>query len=98
MDIIRARYYFNTQNNDSHVKFIYPPDNVVRETPKCYYTKHCFRYRKADIDVVKLRSRNGRPSYLEVIVIDKSDEEIANLFSNWFENDIMIVTAGEKSS
>lgn len=95
MNIITARYYFNMRNGDVGAKFIFHPECIVRETPKCYYTEHGFRYRKADINVVKFHGHNNQLSHLEVVVIDKSDEEISKIFTNWFERNKIAVSAGE---
>lgn len=78
MNITIATYEFSGGS-----LYIGKPLEIVKETEKCYFTEHN-RFLKEEIGKVKHSMRDFRP-YLELDMIDASEEELRNKLAKWFE-------------
>lgn len=82
MNITMATYNF------ARCEFYITKHEVVRETKKCYFTKTKYkrehRFLKEEIGKAKHLSGNPIP-YLEVIMIDATEEELKEKIAGWFE-------------
>lgn len=79
MNITTIIYAFH--GDDTVVKV---PFEIIKETEKCFFTKHG-RYLKSEINVPILRSSTAYP-YIELVMIDATDEVLREKLSKWFAN------------
>jgi len=79
MNITTIIYAFH--GNDTVVKV---PFEIIKETEKCFFTKHG-RYLKSELDTPILRSSTAY-SYIELVMIDATDEVLREKLSEWFTN------------
>ena len=77
MNITIALYDFYTDD-----VIIKKPFNVVKETDKCYFTKHG-RYLKSEIGIAKLKYATKYP-YVEVIMVDADEQALRIALRQWF--------------
>lgn len=79
MNITTIVYAFH--NNETIVK---TPFEIVKETEKCFFTKHG-RYLKSELNVPILKSSTIYP-YIELVMIDATEEVLREKLSEWFTN------------
>lgn len=80
MNITSIVYAFH--NNEVIVK---APFEIVRETEKCFFTKNGYRYLKDEIGKPYLKSSTQYP-YIELVMVDASEETLRAGLSKWFTN------------
>lgn len=56
------------------------PFEIIRETPKCYFTHNGVRYLKSQIGVPTLRSASSYP-YIELVMVDADEQTLRSELS-----------------
>lgn len=82
-NIVRMTYSLDNANDGRKHKNKFVPVPIEKETKKLFITKQGVRIKKSDIGVVQVISTNAK-AWLEIIDIDKSDDELALMIGEWF--------------
>lgn len=61
------------------------PFEVVKETNKCYFIEHGYRFLKSEIGVPILKSATTYP-YIELVMVDADETALRNGLSRWFSD------------
>lgn len=69
-----------------------PPFRIVKETKRCYFTSDG-RYLKSELGEPRLKSSTQYP-YIEVAMVDASEEELIDKLSLWFSREAQYVKRG----
>lgn len=77
--ILKASYFIH-----DHILVIGEAEQVLKET-NCFYNTMRHRYAKEILGKAQLKSRTSYP-YVEVAVLDGTEEDARRLLREWFEN------------
>lgn len=69
------------------------PFEVVKETNKCYFIEHGYRFLKSEVGLPVLKSATTYP-YIELVMIDADEATLRNKLSEWFADKATIIKKG----
>jgi hypothetical protein len=59
------------------------PFRIEKETKKCFYTEHGYKYLKYEIGKPFLKSSTQYP-YIELVMVDANEDTLREELSKWF--------------